>query len=86
MTQLFVDVTALRTSRNVRFLSIGRLVALLDSNLSIAAVAYQVHQQTRSSLWVGLVSFIQLALLIIGSLYGGALGERSRVHGSCSHS
>jgi ENTS family enterobactin (siderophore) exporter len=54
----------------------GQLVSLLGSNLTIVAVAYQVYHQTHSSLWVGLVSFIQLPLLIIGSLWGGALGDR----------
>jgi MFS family permease len=44
--------------------------------LTLVAVAYQVYQLTGSSLWVGLVSFIQLPLLILGSLWGGALGDR----------
>jgi MFS family permease len=39
-------------------------------------VAYQVYERTNSSLWVGIVSFIQLPFLIIGSLWGGALGDR----------
>jgi MFS family permease len=42
----------------------------------LVAVAYQVYQLTGSSLWVGLVSFIQLPFLIFGSLWGGALGDR----------
>lgn len=74
--RLLVDVTPLRTSRNFRLLFLGQLVSLLGSNLTIVAVAYQVYQETHSSLWVGVVSFIQLPLLIIGSLWGGALGDR----------
>jgi MFS family permease len=35
-----------------------------------------VYERTNSSLWVGVVSFIQLPLLISGSLWGGALGDR----------
>ena len=73
MTRLFVDATPLRTSRNFRLLFIGQLVSLLGSNLTIVAVAYQVYQQTHSSLWVVLVSFIQLPLLIVGSLWGGVM-------------
>ena len=57
-------------------LFLGQLVSLLGSNLTIVAVAYEVYQITQSSLWVGLVSFIQLPLLIVGSLWGGALGDR----------
>ena len=74
--RLFVDVTPLRTSRNFRLLFIGQFVSILGSNLTIVAVAYQVYQRTNSSLWVGVVSFIQLPFLIVGSLWGGALGDR----------
>jgi MFS family permease len=74
--RLLVDVTPLRTSRNFRLLFLGQLVSLLGSNLTIVAVAYQVYQETHSSLWVGVVSFIQLPLLITGALWGGALGDR----------
>jgi MFS family permease len=57
-------------------LFVGQLVSLLGSNLTLVAVAYQVYQVTNSSLWVGVVSFIQLPLLIMGALWGGALGDR----------
>ena len=76
MARLLVDTTPLRTSKNFRLLFLGQLVSLLGSNLTLVAVAYQVYQLTGSSLWVGLVSFIQLPLLIFGSLWGGALGDR----------
>src|ERR1700677_1044800 len=62
--------------RNFRLLFLGQFVSILGSNLTIVAVAYQVYERTNSSFWVGLVSFIQLPLLIIGSLWGGALGDR----------
>lgn len=74
--RLLVDVTPLRTSKDFRLLFIGQLVSLLGSNLTLVAVAYQVYEVTNSSLWVGVVSFIQLPLLIIGALWGGALGDR----------
>jgi MFS family permease len=76
VARLLVDTTPLRTSKNFRLLFLGQLVSLLGSNLTLVAVAYQVYQLTGSSLWVGLVSFIQLPLLIFGSLWGGALGDR----------
>ena len=76
MARLLVDVAPLRTSRDFRLLFLGQLVSLLGSNLTIVAVAYQVYRLTGSSLWVGLVSFIQLPFLITGSLWGGALGDR----------
>ncbi len=76
MPRLLVDVTPLRTSKDFRLLFIGQLVSLLGSNLTLVAVAYQVYQVTNSSLWVGVVSFIQLPVLIVGALWGGALGDR----------
>lgn len=76
MPRLFVDVTPLRTSRNFRLLFLGQFASILGSNLTVVAVAYQVYERTNSSLWVGVVSFIQLPLLIGGSLWGGALGDR----------
>jgi MFS family permease len=74
--RLLVDITPLRTSKDFRLLFIGQLVSLLGSNLTLVAVAYQVYQLTGSSLWVGVVSFIQLPLLIMGALWGGGLGDR----------
>jgi MFS family permease len=76
VARLLVDVRPLRTSRDFRLLFFGQLASLLGSNLTIVAVAYQVYSITGSSLWVGLVSFIQLPFLIVGSLWGGALGDR----------
>jgi MFS family permease len=74
--RLLVDITPLRTSKDFRLLFVGQLVSLLGSNLTLVAVAYEVYQLTGSSLWVGVVSFIQLPLLIVGALWGGGLGDR----------
>jgi MFS family permease len=50
---------------------------MLGNQLTIVAIAYQVYQLTNSSLWVGLVSLFQLPFLIWGSLWGGAIGDRT---------
>lgn len=50
---------------------------MLGNQLTVVAIAFQVYNLTRSSLWVGLVSLIQLPFLIWGSLWGGAVGDRS---------
>jgi MFS family permease len=71
-----VDVRPLRVNRAFRWLFVGQFASLLGSNLTIVAVPYQVYRETHSSLWVGLASLIQLPLLIAGSLWGGALGDR----------
>lgn len=71
-----MDLTPLRTNKNFRRLFAGQFVSLLGSNLTLVAVAYQVYHLTQSSLWVGIVGFLQLPPLIVGSLWGGALGDR----------
>jgi MFS family permease len=74
--RLLVDISPLRTSREFRFLYAGQMISLLGSNLTVVAVPYQVYFQTHSSLWVGLASAIQLPFLIVGALWGGAMGDR----------
>ncbi len=76
MPRLIVDAKPLKDSRNFRLLYFGQLVSLLGSNLTFVAVPYQVYQETHSSLWVGIASFVQLPFLIVGSLWGGAAGDR----------
>src|SRR5487761_2203868 len=76
MPRLLVDWSPLRHSRNFRLLVIGQLFSLLGSNVTMVAVPFQVYSQTHSSLWVGLASLVQLPLLIAGSLWGGAYGDR----------
>lgn len=49
---------------------------MMGSQLTIVAVAYQVYLATHSSWWVGVVSVVQLPFLIVGSLWGGAVGDR----------
>lgn len=71
-----MDVRPLRASRAFRWLFLGQFTSLLGSNLTIVAVPYQVYRETHSSLWVGLASLIQLPVLVAGSLWGGAWGDR----------
>src|SRR6266567_6968148 len=71
--RLFIDLTPLRRSRDLRRLVSGELVSVLGNQLTTVAVPYQVYQLTRSSLDVGLVSVTQLVPLIAGSLLGGSV-------------
>ena len=71
--RLFIDLTPLRRSRDLRRLVSGELVSVLGNQLTTVAVPYQVYQLTRSSLVVGLVSITQLVPLIAGSLLGGSV-------------
>jgi MFS family permease len=71
--RMFIDLTPLRRSRDLRRLISGELVSVLGTQLTTVAVPYQVYQLTHSSLDVGLVSMTQLAPLIAGSLLAGSL-------------
>src|SRR6202012_1532066 len=71
--RLFIDVTPLRQSRDLRVLLGGQLVSLLGNQLTLVAIPYQVYELTHSSLDVGLVSLAQLIPLLICSLYGGTV-------------
>src|SRR6202012_6192497 len=71
--RLFIDVTPLRQSRDLRVLLGGQLVSLLGNQLTLVPIPYQVYQLTHSSLDVGLVSLAQLIPLLICSLYGGTV-------------
>ncbi len=48
----------------------------LGSQLTLLAIPYQVYLLTHSSFMVGLVYGVQLPLLIVGALWGGAEGDR----------
>jgi MFS family permease len=71
--RLFIDLTPLRRSRDLRILVLGELISVLGTQLTTVAVPYQVYQLTHSSLDVGLVSMTQLLPLVAGSLLGGSV-------------
>jgi MFS family permease len=72
---LMIDLSPLRTSRDLRWLFGGQLVSVLGGQLTMVAVPYQVYALTRSSLDVGLISLAQLLPLVAGGLFGGALAD-----------
>lgn len=49
---------------------------MLGSQITVVAVAWQVYLATGSSFMVGAVSLTRLPFLLIGSLWGGAVGDR----------
>jgi MFS family permease len=71
--RLLADISPLRAHRAFRRLWLGQMVSGLGSQLTIVGVAYQTYRLTNSSFMVGLVSLVQLAPLLVGSLWGGAM-------------
>ena len=76
MAGLLVDISPFRKNKDFTLLFFGQLISILGSNITVVAIPYQVYLETHSSLWVGITSLIQLPFLIIGSLWGGAVGDR----------
>ncbi len=70
-----VDITPLRKYRDFRRIWVGQVVSGLGSQLTLVAVSFQAYALTRSTLVVGLISVVQLAPLLAGALWGGALAD-----------
>jgi MFS family permease len=73
--RIFVDLSPLRRFPSFRRLWLGQLVSGLGSMLTSVAVPYQVYRLTGSSFAVGMVSLVQLAPLLVGSLLGGSVAD-----------
>jgi MFS family permease len=72
---VLVDVTPLRVSRDFRRLWSGQAVSFLGSAMTSAALPFQVFQETRSSLAVGLLGMVQLGPMVVCAIAGGALAD-----------
>ncbi len=72
---VLVDVTPLRVSPDFRRLWVGQAISFVGTMVTVAALPYQVFQETDSSLAVGLLGVVQLVPLLGFSLLGGALAD-----------
>jgi MFS family permease len=69
-----IDVRPLRHSA-FRRMFIGNGISFVGYQFTAVAVPVQVYALTRSTLWVGMVSFAGLLPLIVFSLWGGAVAD-----------
>src|SRR4051812_50183525 len=70
-----VDLTALRSSRELRWLVLGNFVSGLGTQAGLVALPYQVYIQTRSALLPRPLGALELGPLIAMALLGGALAD-----------
>jgi MFS family permease len=75
--RLVVDMRPLRVSRDFRRLWMGAAVSFLGTQITFVAVPFQVYRLTRSTLAVGLVGLCELVPLLVLSLLGGAVADRT---------
>lgn len=71
-----VDLSALRSSQELRRLTLGNFVSGLGTQAALVALPFQVYTQTRSALLTGLLGAAELGPLIAMALLGGALADR----------
>ena len=76
LPRIHTDITALRESREYRWLVLGNFVSGMGTQASLVALPYQVYIQTRSPLLTGLLGAAELIPLMVMALLGGALADR----------
>jgi MFS family permease len=74
--RLTVDLSALRASRELRWLVLGNFVSGLGTQAGLVALPYQIYIETRSALLTGLLGLAELGPLVAMALLGGALADR----------
>lgn len=74
LRRLAIDVRPLRRPE-YRRLWLGQGVSFVGFQVTAVAVPVQVYDMTRSSLWVGVLGFVNLVPLIVFGLWGGAIAD-----------
>jgi MFS family permease len=74
--RITVDLTALRSSPELRWLVLGNFASGLGTQAGLVALPYQVYIETRSALLTGLLGAAELVPLVAMALLGGALADR----------
>src|SRR5918996_221891 len=72
---LALDLTPLRESREFRLLWLGEVVSHTGRHITVVALPFQVYNQTRSALAVGMIGLVQVAPLIVCSIVGGVVAD-----------
>ncbi|MFE6815119.1 enterobactin transporter EntS [Streptomyces sp. NPDC057677] len=72
-----IDIGPLRTSRDFRAIFIARVVSLFGLGMATVALAAQVFGMTRSSFGVAVASMIMSVTVLVGSLWGGWMADRT---------
>jgi MFS family permease len=75
LARLAVDISPLRESRPFRRLWIGQAISHAGNAITMVAIPFQVYEQTRSTLLVGLLAIAALVPLLVVPLVGGAIAD-----------
>jgi len=73
--RIAVDIRPLRSSRAFRRLWFGTGISAIGSQITTVAIPFQLYDETRSTLLVGLLGIAALVPLLIVPIYGGAVAD-----------
>lgn len=73
--RIAVDIRPLRESRDFRRLWFGTGISAIGSQITTVAIPYQLYDQTRSTLLVGMLGIAALVPLLIVPIYGSAVAD-----------
>ncbi|HEV3478505.1 MAG TPA: MFS transporter [Gaiellaceae bacterium] len=75
LARIAVDIRPLRESRDFRRLWFGVGISAIGSQITTVAIPFQLYEQTRSTLLVGLLGLAALVPLLVVPIYGGAVAD-----------
>jgi MFS family permease len=75
LARIAVDIRPLRESRDFRRLWFGVGISAIGSQVTTVAIPFQLYDETRSTLLVGLLGLAALGPLLIVPIYGGAVAD-----------
>jgi MFS family permease len=75
LARIAVDIRPLRESRDFRRLWFGVGISAIGSQVTTVAIPFQLYDETRSTLLVGMLGLAALAPLLIVPIYGGAVAD-----------
>lgn len=73
---MIINFSLLLRNRNFGLLYLGQFVSFLGTMITSVALPYQIYQETRSVLLIGLLSLFQLLPLLVTALLGGVIADR----------
>ncbi|MEU8778953.1 enterobactin transporter EntS [Streptomyces sp. NPDC048606] len=77
LRDLLIDIDPLRTSPDFRAIFTARVVSLFGLGMATVALSAQVYAMTRSTFDVAVTSMIMSVTVLLGSLWGGVMADRT---------
>src|SRR5918997_2583963 len=75
LARIAVDIRPLRDSQDFRRLWFGVGISAIGSQITTVAIPFQLYEETRSTLLVGLLGLAALVPLLVVPIYGGAVAD-----------